>query len=58
MASSAQGAMIAKARAWVHFRIAFYCSTRAYWNVLRRHDLEWLGERVNPLAREPLERDG
>jgi probable F420-dependent oxidoreductase len=43
---------IAKARAYVRFRIAFYCSTRAYWDVLRLHDLEWLGEKVNPLPRQ------
>jgi probable F420-dependent oxidoreductase len=43
---------IARARAYVRFRIAFYCSTRAYWDVLRLHDLEWLGEKVNPLPRE------
>jgi probable F420-dependent oxidoreductase len=43
---------VAKARAYVRFRIAFYCSTRAYWDVLRLHDLVWLGERVNPLPRE------
>ena len=43
---------IAKARAYVRFRIAFYCSTKAYWDVLRLHDLEWLGEKVNPLPRQ------
>jgi probable F420-dependent oxidoreductase len=42
---------VAKARAYVRFRIAFYCSTRAYWDVLRLHDMEWLGEKVNPLPR-------
>ncbi len=45
-------AAIAKARAYVRFRIAFYCSTKAYWDVLRLHDMEWLGEKVNPLPRE------
>ncbi|MEZ5856623.1 MAG: TIGR03617 family F420-dependent LLM class oxidoreductase [Hyphomicrobiaceae bacterium] len=43
---------VAKARAYVRFRIGFYCSTRAYWDVLRLHDLVWLGEKVNPLPRE------
>ena len=43
---------IARARAYVRFRIAFYCSTRAYWDVLRLHDLVWLGAKVNPLPRE------
>jgi probable F420-dependent oxidoreductase len=36
----------------VRFRIAFYCSTRAYWPVLRLHGLEALGE---ALARYPRE---
>ena len=43
---------VARARAYVRYRIAFYCSTRAYWDVLRLHDLVWLGEKVNPLPRE------
>jgi probable F420-dependent oxidoreductase len=43
---------VAKARAYVRFRIAFYCSTKAYWDVLRLHDLVPLGEKVNPLPRE------
>lgn len=43
---------VAKARAYVRFRIAFYCSTRDYWDVLRLHDLVWLGEKVNPLPRQ------
>ena len=43
---------LARARAYVRYRIAFYCSTRAYWDVLRLHDLVWLGEKVNPLPRE------
>ena len=43
---------IARARDYVRFRIAFYCSTRAYWDVLRLHDLVWLGEKVNPLPRD------
>ena len=43
---------MAKARPYVRFRIAFYCSTRAYWDVLRLHDLEWLGEKLNPFPRE------
>ena len=43
---------VARARAYVRYRIAFYCSTRAYWDVLRLHDLVWLGEKVNPLPRQ------
>ncbi len=37
---------------YVRFRIAFYCSTRAYWDVLRQHDLVELGEKLNPFPRE------
>lgn len=40
-----------KMREYVRFRIAFYCSTRAYWDVLRMHDLVPLGEKVNPYPR-------
>ena len=37
-----------KMREYVRFRIAFYCSTKAYWDVLRLHGLEELGEKVRP----------
>jgi probable F420-dependent oxidoreductase len=40
-----------KMREYVRFRIAFYCSTRAYWDVLRMHDLVPLGEKINPYPR-------
>ncbi|MBP7565345.1 MAG: TIGR03617 family F420-dependent LLM class oxidoreductase [Burkholderiaceae bacterium] len=40
-----------KMREYVRFRIAFYCSTKAYWDVLRLHDLVPLGEKVNPYPR-------
>jgi probable F420-dependent oxidoreductase len=43
---------VRKAREYVRFRVAFYCSTRDYWDVLRLHDLVWLGEKVNPLPRQ------
>ena len=43
---------VEKARQYARYRISFYCSTRAYWDVLRLHDLEWLGERLNPFPRE------
>jgi probable F420-dependent oxidoreductase len=33
---------------YIRFRIAFYCSTRAYWHVLRVHDMQDLGERLRP----------
>ena len=39
---------VAKMREYVRFRIAFYCSTRAYWDVLRLHGLEELGEKLRP----------
>lgn len=43
---------VEKARQYARYRISFYCSTRAYWDVLRLHDLEWLGEKLNPFPRE------
>ena len=43
---------VAKMKEYVRFRIAFYCSTRAYWDVLRLHGMEELGEKVNPYPRE------
>jgi len=42
---------VAKMREYVRFRIAFYCSTKAYWDVLRLHDLEAMGEKLNPYPR-------
>jgi probable F420-dependent oxidoreductase len=42
---------VAKMREYVRFRIAFYCSTRAYWDVLRLHGMEPLGEKLNPYPR-------
>ncbi|WP_108661343.1 TIGR03617 family F420-dependent LLM class oxidoreductase [Acuticoccus kandeliae] len=43
---------VAKMKEYVRFRIAFYCSTKAYWDVLREHDLLELGEKLNPFPRE------
>lgn len=43
---------VAKMREYVRFRIAFYCSTRAYWDVLRLHDMIELGEKINPYPRQ------
>lgn len=40
-----------KMREYVRFRIAFYCSTKAYWDVLRMHGLEALGEKMLPYPR-------
>jgi hypothetical protein len=37
---------------YVRFRIAFYCSTRAYWDVLRVHGLAALGEKLHRYPRE------
>jgi probable F420-dependent oxidoreductase len=33
---------------YIRFRIAFYCSTRAYWNVLKLHGMEELGLKLRP----------
>ncbi|TCT04998.1 TIGR03617 family F420-dependent LLM class oxidoreductase [Aquabacter spiritensis] len=52
IATGRDAAAVAKMRDYVRFRIAFYCSTRAYWDVLRMHDLVELGEKVNPYPRE------
>lgn len=49
IATGADEASLAKMRDYVRFRIAFYCSTRSYWHVLRLHDMEELGERLRPL---------
>ena len=48
VATGADDAAVAKMKQYVRFRIAFYCSTRAYWDVLRLHGLEPLGERLRP----------
>ena len=42
---------VAKMKEYVRFRIAFYCSTKAYWDVLRLHDLMPMGEKLNPYPR-------
>ena len=52
IATGPDAATVAKMLEYVRFRIAFYCSTRAYWHVLRLHGLEDLGEK---LARYPRE---
>lgn len=44
--------VLAKWREYVRFRIAFYCSTKAYWDVLRLHGMEDLGLKVQPYPRE------
>lgn len=52
IATGKDEAAVAKMKEYVRFRIAFYCSTRAYWDVLRLHDMEPLGEKLNPYPRE------
>jgi probable F420-dependent oxidoreductase len=48
MATGVDDAAVAKMREYIRFRISFYCSTRAYWDVLRLHGLEELGEKLRP----------
>ena len=43
---------VSKMREYIRFRISFYCSTRSYWDVLRLHNLEDLGERLRPYPKE------
>ena len=49
IATGADEEAVAKMREYIRFRISFYCSTRAYWHVLRLHDMEDLGEKLHPL---------
>jgi probable F420-dependent oxidoreductase len=44
--------ILSKWREYVRYRIAFYCSTKAYWDVLRLHGLEDLGLKLQPYPRE------
>jgi probable F420-dependent oxidoreductase len=39
---------VLKMREYIRYRIAFYSSTTAYWDVLRAHDLVALGEKLKP----------
>lgn len=52
LATGKDEAAVAKMREYIRFRIAFYCSTRAYWNVLRLHGMEELGEKLRPYPAE------
>ncbi len=52
IATGPDEAAVAEMREYVRFRIAFYCSTKAYWDVLRLHGMEELGQKVNPYPRE------
>lgn len=48
IATGATDEAVAKMKEYIRFRISFYCSTRAYWNVLCLHGMEELGERLRP----------
>lgn len=48
IATGPDEAAVMKMREYIRFRIAFYCSTRSYWHVLRLHGMEELGERLRP----------
>jgi probable F420-dependent oxidoreductase len=52
IATGKDQAAVAKMREYIRFRIAFYCSTRSYWAVLRLHGIEELGERLRPYPAE------
>ncbi|MGK0171160.1 MAG: putative F420-dependent oxidoreductase, partial [Gammaproteobacteria bacterium] len=48
LATGANEAELNNMKDYIRFRIAFYCSTRAYWHVLRLHGLEDLGLKLRP----------
>ena len=52
IATGPDEATVAKIREYVRYRIAFYCSTPGYWNVLRMHGIEDLGKKLNSYPRE------
>jgi probable F420-dependent oxidoreductase len=52
IATGPDRAAVARMLDYVRFRIAFYCSTRAYWDVLRVHGLAALGETLHRYPRE------
>jgi probable F420-dependent oxidoreductase len=52
MATGVDDEAVAKMREYIRFRIAFYCSTRAYWSVLRLHGMEDLGLKLRPFPAE------
>ncbi len=52
IATGATEAAVAKWREYVRYRIAFYCTTKAYWDVLRLHGMEELGLKLQPYPRE------
>lgn len=52
IATGPDEAAVAKVREYIRYRIAFYCSTPGYWDVLRLHGIEDLGQKLNPYPRE------
>lgn len=48
LATGKDAAEVAQNLEYIRFRIAFYCSTRAYWHVLRLHNMQALGEKLRP----------
>ncbi|MBT7975918.1 MAG: TIGR03617 family F420-dependent LLM class oxidoreductase [Rhodospirillaceae bacterium] len=49
IATGADEEAVARMKEYIRFRISFYCSTRAYWHVLRLHNMEDLGLKLHPL---------
>ena len=52
IATGANEEEVAKMREYIRFRVAFYCSTRAYWHVLALHGMEDLGLKLRPYPKE------
>ena len=52
IATGANEAEVAKMREYIRFRIAFYCSTRAYWHVLELHGMEDLGLKLRDFPKQ------
>lgn len=52
VATGATEAEVAKMREYIRFRVAFYCSTRAYWHVLSLHGMEDLGHKLRSYPKE------
>ncbi|MCB1743082.1 MAG: TIGR03617 family F420-dependent LLM class oxidoreductase [Gammaproteobacteria bacterium] len=52
IATGADESQVAKMREYIRFRIAFYCSTRAYWPVLAVHGMEDLGLKLRDFPKQ------
>lgn len=52
IATGATEAEVASMRDYIRFRVAFYCSTRAYWHVLSLHGMEDLGHKLRNYPKE------